>query len=113
MYTSPGKYDQLLSTKSHEVASINGMQITFSTVEILFGINIDSELNFENDLSAMCNKVSRKINALRWIANYMPLEKRRIVMKTFIESHFYYCYWFGCLILKPSTQKSTAYMKEP
>ena len=40
MYTNPGKYDQLLSTKSHEVASINGMQITFSTVEILFGIKL-------------------------------------------------------------------------
>ena len=35
--------------------------------------------------------MSRKINALGRIANYMPLEKRRIVMKTFIESQFNYC----------------------
>ena len=34
--------------------------------------------------------MSRKINALGQIANYMPLEKRRIVMKTFIESQFNY-----------------------
>ena len=35
--------------------------------------------------------MSRKINALGRIANYMSLEKRSIVMKTFIESQFNYC----------------------
>ena len=34
--------------------------------------------------------MSRKINALGRIANYISLEKRRIVMKTFIESQFNY-----------------------
>ena len=64
---------------------------TSSTAETLVGIAIpDSELDFENHLSAICNKVSRKINALGRIANYIPLEKRRIVMKTFIESQFNY-----------------------
>ena len=33
----------------------------------------------------------RKINALGRIANYMSVDKRRIVMKTFIESHFNCC----------------------
>ena len=33
----------------------------------------------------------RKINALGRIANYMTVDKRRIVMKTFIESHFNCC----------------------
>ena len=80
MKANPGKYDLLLSTKSHEVASIDGIQITSSTSEILLSITIDSELNFENHLSAICNKVSRNINALGWIANYMSAEKRRIVM---------------------------------
>ena len=71
--------------------SIDGVQITSSTSETLLGITIDSKLNFENHLSPLCNKVSRKINALGWIANYMSLEKRRIVIKTFIESQFSYC----------------------
>ena len=80
----------LLTTKSPEVVSIDGIQITSSTAETLLGITIDSELSFENHLSVICNKVSRKINALGWIANYMPLE-RSIVMKTFIESQLNYC----------------------
>ena len=90
MKANPNKCHLLLSTKSPEVVSIDRIQITSNTVETLVGITIDLELNFENDLPAICNKVSRKINAL-WIANYMPLEKRRIVMKTFIESKFNYC----------------------
>ena len=91
MKANQGKCHLLLSTKSPEVVSIDGIQITFSTAETLLGITIDSELNFENHLSAICNKVSRKINALGRIVNYMSLEKRRIVMKTFIESQFNYC----------------------
>ena len=88
---NPGKRHLLLSTKSPEVVSIDGIQIKSSTAETLLGITIDSELNFDNHLSAICNKVSRKINALGRIVNYMSLEKRRIVMKKFIESQFNYC----------------------
>ena len=88
MKTNPGICHILLSTKSPEIVSIDGIQITPSTAETLLGITIDSELNFENHLSATCNKVSRKINALERIANYMSLEKRRILMKTFIGSQF-------------------------
>ena len=91
MKASPGKCHLLLSTKSPEVVSIDEIQITSRTAETLLGITIDSELKFENHLSAICNKVSRKINALRRIVNYMSVEKRRIVMKTFIVSQFNYC----------------------
>ena len=87
MKANPGKCHLLLSTKSPEVVSIDGIQITSINAETLWGITIDSELNFENYLSDICNKVSRKINALGPIA----LEKRRIVMKIFIESQFNYC----------------------
>ena len=91
MKANPGKCHLLLSTKSPEVVSIDGIQITSSTAETLLGITIDSELNFENHLPAIYNKVSRKINVIRGIAHYMLLEKRHIVVKTFIESHCNYC----------------------
>ena len=91
MKANPGKCDQLLSSKSPEVVSIDRRQTISSFAETILGITIDSELNFENRRSALCNKVSRKMNALGRIINYMPLEKRSIVMKTFIESQFNYC----------------------
>ena len=86
MKANPGKCHLLLCTKSPD-----GIQITSSTAETLLGITIGSELNFKNHLSAICNKVSSKINALGRIANYIPLENRRTVMKIFIESQFNYC----------------------
>ena len=91
MKANPGKCHLLLSTKSPEVVSIDGIQITSSTAETLLGITIDSEINFENHRSAICNKVSRIFNALGRIANYMCLEKSHFVMKRFIESQFNYC----------------------
>ena len=53
MKAYPGKCQLLLSTKSLEVVSIDGIQITSSTAETLLAITIDSELNFENHLSVM------------------------------------------------------------
>ena len=83
--------DLLLSTKSPEVVSIDAIQITSNTAESLLGFTIDSGLKFENHLSAICKNVSRKINALGQIVNYISLEKRQIEMKKFIESQFNYC----------------------
>ena len=82
MKANSGKCHLLLSTKSPEVASTDGIQITSRTSETLLGITTDSELNFQNHLSAICNRVRRKINALGRTANYMPIQKRRIAMKT-------------------------------
>ena len=79
---NPGKCHLLRSTKSPEVVSVDGIQITTSAAEPLITINtditFDSELNFENHLSAICNKVSRKINALGRIVSYMSQEKCRV-----------------------------------
>ena len=91
MKANPGKCHLLLSIKSPEVLTIDGIQITSSTAKTLLGITIESELNLENHISAICNKVSRKINARGRITNYMPLEKRGTVMKTLIESQLNYC----------------------
>ena len=67
MKANPDKCHLLVSTKSLEVVSIDGIRITSSTAEVLLGITIDPELNFENHLSAICNRVSRKINVFGWI----------------------------------------------
>ena len=55
------------------------------------GVSIDSELSFENHISNICSKVSKKLNTLGRIAGYITLEKRRMLFKTFIESQFNYC----------------------
>ena len=50
-----------------------------------------SELKFENHIKGLCLKVGKKINVLCHIYSSMSLEKRRTLMKAFIESQFNYC----------------------
>ena len=58
MKTNSGKLHVLFSTENPtlKVVYIDGIQITSSTAETLLGNAIDSELNFENHLSAICTR---------------------------------------------------------
>ena len=59
--------------------------------QILLGILIDSNLSFEEHNNNMCKETSQKLNALARISNYMGIQKRRTIMKSFITSQFSYC----------------------
>ena len=88
---NPEKCHLLLSSKSSIETKIGGVSVKSSQMETLLGVSIDSELNFENHISNICNKVSKKLNALGRIAGYITFEKRRTLFKAFIESQFNYC----------------------
>ena len=81
----------ILSTKNELSAKIGNSVIKNSKCEKLLGILVDCDLNFDLQLKAVLAKVSKKLNALRRVATYMTIEKRRIVMKAFIQSQFSYC----------------------
>ena len=65
--------------------------ITSSSCENLFGITVGSDLEFDKHISDLCNKVTKKINALGRVTGHMSVEKRRIVMKTFVDLQLSYC----------------------
>ena len=106
MKVNPGKCHTLLSTKNTIDVHLEGACIMSSSCEklliprIIDSKTIDSDLKFDKyisdlkfdkHISDLCNKVSKKINALCRVTGYMPLQKRRIVMKTFVKSQFNYC----------------------
>ena len=64
MRANPEKCHLLLSTKSPGVVSINGIEITTRTAENLLNITIYSDVNLENHLYAIYNKVRGKIMLL-------------------------------------------------
>ena len=39
----------------------------------------------------LCKKAGRKLSVLARLSNYMSFEKRKILLKTFVESQFGYC----------------------
>ena len=88
---NPGKRHLLLSSKTLTDASIGDASLKNSTKETLLGILIDSELSFDQHVSSICGKDSKKFYALGRIASFMSFKKRRIIMKAFIESQFNYC----------------------
>ena len=65
--------------------------IKTTTKETLLGILIDSELSFDQHISSICSKASKKLHVLGRIATFMTFNKRRALMKAFIESQFNYC----------------------
>ena len=64
----------------------------------LLGMLVDKDLNFNSHLKVLCKKVNQKVSALARIARILPFQKRRIILKTFIESQFSYCplIWMFC-----------------
>ena len=92
MKANPGKSHILLSNKKTEkVKKINDVVLTSSVEERLVGITLDSEFKFEKHITDICNKASQEMHVLFRITSYMSLNKWRLLMKTFVESHFNYC----------------------
>ena len=56
----------------------------------LLGVVIDSEVTFAKHTGNLCQKTKQKLHALARVANFMTLEKRRLVMKKFVFSQFDY-----------------------
>ena len=90
-FSIPGKSHLLLSSKTPTDMSIGDASLKTSTKETLLGILIDSELSFDQHVSSICSKASKKLHALGRIATFMSFKKGRTLMKTFVESQLNYC----------------------
>ena len=61
-----------------------------SKAKKLLRINLDNNLKFDTHVESICQKENRKLNALAWIANYMELLKRPILLNAFFKVQFHY-----------------------
>ena len=86
-----GKCHLLLSSKTATDISIGDASLKTSTKETLLGILIDSELSFDQHVSSICSKASKKLHALGRIATFMSFKKRKTLVKAFTESQFNFC----------------------
>ena len=86
-----GKFHLFLSPYEDQMITVENYVIKSIGVEELLGVTIDSNLNFKENILSLCNKVNRKLHALSRVSKYMALDKRRILMKSFIISQFNYC----------------------
>ena len=85
------KCHALVSTNKHLNMKVCDYTIGNSECEKLLGVKIDVNLNFNEHISDLCKKASRKISALARVAPFMSIEKRKVVMNAFFTSQFSYC----------------------
>ena len=91
MKANSSKRHSLMSGTETTHANVDGSMIKSSQKEILLGINLGSELKFEDHVNFLCKKASQKLYSLARIAQFMDLKQRRNIMKAFVESQFGYC----------------------
>ena len=80
---------KLNQSKGH--LNIGETKIWESNNEKLLGLAIDRNLNIDDQVFIFCKKFGRKLSALSRTSNGVSFEKKIILLKTFVESHFGYC----------------------
>lgn len=80
------------SDKSNEATSvtIDGLSIESSKKYVL-GTTNDYESKFDEHVNSLCKKAGGTLNALTGIAPSVGVNKKRSIVKAFIESQFGYC----------------------
>ena len=72
------------------ICKIENSRVIETHLVKLLGINIESELTFNNYMEAVCKKTSQKLNALSRLCAIIPFLKRKILMHAFFDSQFSY-----------------------
>ena len=91
MKASNDKSHILASCNEPSLALVDGSSMESNTKEILLQITIDRDLKFDEHVNNLCKKACQNLNALVRLAPFMNVDKKRMIMKAFIESQFGYC----------------------
>ena len=81
MKANSDKSHLLMSGTEETHVNVDDSMIKSTQKEILLGINLNSELKFEDHVNFMCKKASQKLYALARIAPSMDLKQRKNIMK--------------------------------
>ena len=71
-----------------------GLRLEFIGKTILSSNEIDLlevGIDTNSDITKICRKASRQLNALKRLCFYIPLDTRKILANSFIISNFNYC----------------------
>ena len=81
----------LVSTNKPVGIKIGDYTIDNSECKKLLGVKTDINLNFNDHISDLCKKASRKISALARVTPFMGLSKRKFLINAFFTSQFSHC----------------------
>ena len=102
MQANPDKFQAFSvgpkTSKTVKSFNINGQEIACQETVKLLGIEIDYMLNFDTQVSHICQKAARQLNVLQRLSKFLSDKTRLIIFKSFIQSNFNYCpiVWHFC-----------------
>ena len=91
MKANPEKCHLLMSANRSANIKIGEHTISNSYCEKLLGVQIDSELNFNNHLETIIKKGSQKLHVLIRITLYRCISKRKLLINAFFKAQFSDC----------------------
>ena len=71
--------------------NIEKTKIQESKKQKLSGVEIDRTLSFDEHIAPLCRKAGKKLSVLGRLSNFICTNKKRVLMKAFLESQFNYC----------------------
>ena len=92
MKINQGKCHLLVSVYKHKNiwARTGDVKIWESSKQKLLGVVTDRDLSFNEYISSLSKKAGRKLSVLSRLSNLMSFQKRRLLMKSFVEAQFGY-----------------------
>ena len=92
------KCPPLLNSQESNTLKLGDLDINNSLSEKLLGITFDCKLKFNKHIEDICQKASKKLNALARLTPYMRTTKKCILMNAFFNSQCNYCplVWMCC-----------------
>ena len=94
MVLNPGKLHLMCIGKNvtdSELLNFNDLILkNFREVKIL-SITLDRNLNFRYHMKKLCREVGQKLRALIRVSSYIDTNKKALLYKSMIKSHFTYC----------------------
>ena len=91
LVANPDKSHFLCSLYEKSSLKILGSSVESSPCEEILGITIDSELTFHKHIISLRSKANQKLSALARIAKYLTIDKRKILLNSFITVQFNCC----------------------
>ena len=78
--------------------SINNKQVPNESKLTLLGVEVDNKLNFNEQATKICKKVSKQLGVMSRIKKILPTNTKKTLYRAFILPHFLYCseVWRHC-----------------
>ena len=78
-------------TNENEVFTYHEIRLKKTTPKKLLGITIDEHLSFNEHLTNVCKRASRKLNALSRVSSFLSYQHKKVIANSFISGQFNYC----------------------